>query len=278
MTFVPVNGLPILIGMMFDMNFEWQNLSKFRGVAINEETNTKIIVDDLLNHSITEDEVFEYMLCQFKVAALRRLYFSLPKSSFSPKRVEFVGINIGIKHNMPSKRKHELIKTWPKPRDIRTLVAFIEFGMFYQKWIPYYEVKVKALRLITNTSNWDTKMTKELWPQEDEDSWKIFILEITSNPCLFLWDSRQRCYVQNNFCQIGMGFICMQPSNDDVLMDVMVCEMAGGDCEFTRDPPKDIPNQIMTSLTQFALELEDAKDMRQDYTHTWKKDLPEIMV
>ena len=46
MTFGPVNGLPILIGMMFDMNFEWQNLAKSHGVAINEYTNTQIIVDD----------------------------------------------------------------------------------------------------------------------------------------------------------------------------------------------------------------------------------------
>ena len=111
------------------------------------------------------------MLYQFKVATLRPFSFSLPKSSFFPNRFEFVGIDIGIKHNMPSKRKHELLKAWTKPLDIRAVEALNSFGMFYQKWISYYEVKVKALRLITNTSHWDTKMTKELWPQEAEDAW-----------------------------------------------------------------------------------------------------------
>ena len=67
MPFGTVNVPPIFIGMMFDMKFEWQTLSKLRGVAINEDTNTKIIVDNLLNHAITEDSEFEYMLCQFKV-------------------------------------------------------------------------------------------------------------------------------------------------------------------------------------------------------------------
>ena len=188
------------------------------------------------------------MLCQLKVAALRGLSFSLPKSSFFPKRVEFVGINIGIKHNMLSKSKHEFLKTWPKPRDIHLVAALIAFGMFYQKWIPYYEVKVKALRLITNTPHWDTKMTKELWPQEAEYAWQFVILEITSNPCLVQWYLRKRCYVQTDLCQIGMVFICIQPSNDDVSMAALICEMAGGDFEFMRDPPKDIPNQIMPYL------------------------------
>ena len=111
------------------------------------------------------------MLFQFKVAALRQLSFSLPKYKFFPKRIEFVSIDICIKHNMPAKSKHELFKIWPKPICIRAVAAFIAFRIFYQKWISYYEVKVKALRLINNTSHWDTKMTKEIWPQESEDAW-----------------------------------------------------------------------------------------------------------
>ena len=45
-----------------------------------------------------------------------------------------------------------------------------------------------------------------------------------------------------------MAFVCMQPANDGVLMAAMICEMDGGDCEFMRDPPKDMPNQIIPSL------------------------------
>ena len=30
-----VNGPPIFIGMIFDMNFEWHTLAKSRGVTIN---------------------------------------------------------------------------------------------------------------------------------------------------------------------------------------------------------------------------------------------------
>ena len=132
MNFGPVNGPSIYIGMMFDMNFWWQTLAKSCGVEINEDANTKIIVDDFLNHAITEDVAFENILCQFKVDALRRFSFSLPKSSLFPKRVELVGIDIGINNNIPDKSKHELLRTCPKLRDIRAVAAFIAFGMFYQ--------------------------------------------------------------------------------------------------------------------------------------------------
>ena len=91
-------------------------------------------------------------------------------------------------------------------------------------------------------------MTKELWPQESEDDWKFVILAINSDPCLVRWDSRKRYYVQTDFCQMGMGFVCLQTANDDVLMAAMTRKMAGGDCEFMRYPPKDIPNKIMLSL------------------------------
>ena len=40
----------------------------------------------------------------------------------------------------------------------------------------------------------------------------------------------------------------MHPANDDVLMAAMIRDMAGYDCSFMRNPPKDIPNNIMPSL------------------------------
>ena len=49
-----------------------------------------------------------------------------------------------------------------------------------------------------------------------------------------------------------MGFVCMQPDNDDVLMAAMIREMDGCDCKLMGDPPKDMPNPIMPSLNPFC--------------------------
>ena len=75
---------------MLDLNSEWQSLAAERGVTIGDDNNTKIIVDDLFSFCLSEAIVFIYMEAIFDVAARRRLYFSLPKSSFFPTRITFV--------------------------------------------------------------------------------------------------------------------------------------------------------------------------------------------
>ena len=118
MPFGPVNGPVIFISMMFNINDKWQMLAIKNGVIIDDDTNTKIIVDDCFNWAISKDQAFLYMEAQFTVAAHRRLSFSLPKSLFFPNCVEFVGIDIGIGFNMPAASKFKLLRTWPKAVDV----------------------------------------------------------------------------------------------------------------------------------------------------------------
>ena len=101
----------------------------------------------------------------FEVAARRWLSFSLPKSSFFPTRITFVGVDVGKYHNFPDKNKHELLKTWPAPVDVQAVASFIAFGLFYMKWIPYYEVKIIPLRLICAESLWDKKISPKCGPR-----------------------------------------------------------------------------------------------------------------
>ena len=77
--------------------------------------------------------------------------------------------------------------------------------MWYQKWIPYFEVKVQPLREITNTNEWDGKIVPELWTKDAEDAWNFVIEAIVSNPCLARWDLRYRFYIQRLLYQ-GHGF------------------------------------------------------------------------
>ena len=90
----PVNGSPIFVCFMHDMNHNWQNLAIENGVDMNEDNNTKMIVDDVISHTGTEDNAFKYMERQFQVYKLHHISLSLPKSFCFPKRVEFVGVDM----------------------------------------------------------------------------------------------------------------------------------------------------------------------------------------
>ena len=80
-------------------------------LLIDDNTNTKIIVDNCFNWAISEDQEILYMEAQFTVATLRHLSFSLPRSLFFPDHVEFVGTDICIKFNMTAASKFELLCT-----------------------------------------------------------------------------------------------------------------------------------------------------------------------
>ena len=248
MPFGLVNGPEIFIRLIHDINQDWQTLALTRGVLFYEDTNTRIIVDDLFNHALDDEIVFTYMEAQLEVSALRRLSLSLPKSRFFVERVEFVGVDISESYNMPARSKHELVRSWPKPNDIRAVALFIAFGMFYSKWIPYFEIKVQPLRKLTNDYGWDVLVTPDMWSDEAEGAWNLVIDGILSDPCLVRWDSRRRFYLQTDFCALGMAFVGMQPASDTVSLDAMRREMEGGVCEFLRDPPKDKPSAVMPQL------------------------------
>ena len=70
MPFGPVNGPEIFIRMMFDINTEWPDLAMNNNVTINEDTNFKLIVDDVFSHAITEDSAFKHMESQLIIPGL----------------------------------------------------------------------------------------------------------------------------------------------------------------------------------------------------------------
>ena len=98
--------------------------------------------------------------------------------------MEFVSIDNGIKFDMPATSKFELMRTWPKAVGVRAVASFISFGIWYQKWISFFEVKVQPLCEITTTNEWDNKITPKLWTKDAENAWNVVIEAIVSDPCL----------------------------------------------------------------------------------------------
>ena len=124
-------------------------MAKDNSVVMNQDTNTTIVIGNCFNWAITKDQDFLYMEAQFAETARRRLSFNLPELLSFPTCVRFVGIDIDIESNMPAANKSEILCTWPEAVDIPAVTSFIVFGIWYPKWIPYFEIKVQPLRKIT---------------------------------------------------------------------------------------------------------------------------------
>ena len=140
MPFGPVNGPATFIALIHDVDSTWKDLARSLGITINEDTNTNIIVDDILSWAKSLMIALIYMECQLRVCQSQNLSLSLRKSHIFPKRFEFVGIDVGPDGNRPAMSKHQLLKHWPTPVIVRDVAKFVGFMQFYTRFIPNFEI------------------------------------------------------------------------------------------------------------------------------------------
>ncbi len=67
MPFGPTNGPATFINFIHDINSVWKEFAQERGVPIDNNTNTKIIVDDIVSWAKVLDFALIYMECQLKI-------------------------------------------------------------------------------------------------------------------------------------------------------------------------------------------------------------------
>ena len=119
MPFGPTNNPATFISFIQDVDSQWKALAQLIGLIINNNTNTKIIVDDIFSWSDLLEKALMYMECQLRICQAYRLSLSLKKSHIFSKRFEFVGSDVCPDGNRPAMSKHQLLVHWPLPDFVR---------------------------------------------------------------------------------------------------------------------------------------------------------------
>ena len=101
MPFGPVNGPSTFIAFIHNVDSMWKDLARLCGLTIDEDTNTNIIVNDILSWAKTLMSALLYMECQLRIAQSQQLSLSLKKSKLFPQRFEFVGVDVCADGNRP---------------------------------------------------------------------------------------------------------------------------------------------------------------------------------
>ena len=84
MPFGPTNGPATFITFIHDLDSVWKEHARSNGIPIDDETNTKIIVDDIVSWSRHLEYALAYMRCQLMVCQAYNLSLTLRKSHFLP--------------------------------------------------------------------------------------------------------------------------------------------------------------------------------------------------
>jgi hypothetical protein len=100
MPFRPTSGPATFVNFIQDIDSVWKELAKEHGVPINDDTNTKIIIDDIVSWAKVLNFAIAYMECQLKVCQAYWLSLNLRKSHICPSCFKFVGINVCVTPHM----------------------------------------------------------------------------------------------------------------------------------------------------------------------------------
>ena len=131
MPFGPTNGPTMFVNFVHDVVSQWNELAWSLGIDIGNNTNTRVIIDNIVSHGRDLIISLFYMECQLRVCLAYRLSLSLKKSFIFPIRFEFVGNDVCPEGNRPAQSKHQLLESWPKPEIVRDVAKFIGFAQFY---------------------------------------------------------------------------------------------------------------------------------------------------
>jgi hypothetical protein len=213
MPFGPTNGPATFINFIHDINSVWKELARERGVPIDDDTNTKIIVDDIVSWAKFLEFALTYIECQLKICQAYHLSLSLRKSHIFPSRFEFVGINICAGGNRPAQSKHTLLSTWPAPETVRDVAKFIGFAQFYARFIHNFELRVAPLREITKQEY--TNPVAQYWNEAAQHSIDDMKNAILANPCILRFDYQKLMVLRTDFSCLGFGWVLCQPGNDE---------------------------------------------------------------
>jgi hypothetical protein len=213
MPFRPTDGPATFINFIYDINSVWQKLATVKGVQINDDTNTKIIIDDIVSYAKQVQTALICMECQLIVCQAYCLSLNLCKSFTFPLRFEFIGINVCADGNQPAKSKHTLLQTWPLPELVCDGAKFIGFAQFYSGFIHHFELRVAPLRTLTKLKF--ANLVAPHWTPEAQAALDDMKNAILSDPCILQFDHRKLIVLRTDFSSKGFGYVLCQPATNE---------------------------------------------------------------
>jgi hypothetical protein len=231
MPFGPTNGPATFINFIHNVNSQWQALAQSLGMVIDDNTNTKIIINHIFSWAKFLDMALLYMECQLRVCQSYQLSLSLQKSHIFPKRFEFVGIDVCSDGNRSAMSKHQLHQHWPQPETVRDVAKIIGFAQFYSKFIPHFELRIAPLCALTTTFEY-TKIVAPHWSAPAQAAFDNIKQAILSDPFLKRFNHQRLIVLRTDFSSQGFGYIVCQPGNNDASTAAMDAYQCSSDFNF----------------------------------------------
>jgi hypothetical protein len=208
-------------------------MTRKEGIDIGLSNGTTIIMDNTFLFGVDIEASFVLARCVCLIARKYHLTWKLKKSQWMPPSIEFVGVDVYSKgDNTPAQSKDIILSNWKVPSTPRHVLGFVGFAIFYLRWCPWFELKIRPLCQTIADYTLDHQFSPEEFNKECVKVFEDIRDHIMAKPILQRANIRKLFYLKTDFSSLGLGFALCQPDDADKLVAIMKREDEGGECKF----------------------------------------------
>ena len=103
-------------------------------------------------------------------------------------------------------------------------MSFIGFSIFYLRWIPFFEHKIRIIRELISAHDIDHTFTNTEYTSAHHKVITQLIEFLLSSPILKRADANKRFYLKTDFSSAGLGFALCHPGDSPAELSAMHAE------------------------------------------------------
>ncbi|CCO34667.1 Retrotransposable element Tf2 155 kDa protein type 1 OS=Schizosaccharomyces pombe (strain 972 / ATCC 24843) GN=Tf2-1 PE=4 SV=1 [Rhizoctonia solani AG-1 IB] len=167
-----------------------------------------VYLDDILIFSKDPGEHSKHVREVLQRLAKNQLFCKPSKCHFHVTTVEYLGIQISPKGFSMDKKKIEAVTSWPTPKTVKQVQAFLGFVNYLRRFIPDFSSIAQPLHNLTQKDKpWK-------WEEPEDNSFKELKQRVTQRPVLAHSDPSKPYFLETNASGVAMGAILSQQAED----------------------------------------------------------------
>jgi hypothetical protein len=169
-----------------------------------------IYLDDILVYSTTREQHTKDVRNILKKLRQHKLWAKLEKCKFYQDSVEFLGYIITREGIKMDEKKVESVLSWPTPKTVKDIQAFLGFANFYRRFIRSYS------KIITSITRLLRKNVPFEWDDNCDKAFNTLKTAFTMAPILTHYSPDQPVIIETDASDFAIAAIISHPDKDNL--------------------------------------------------------------
>ncbi|QRW15573.1 Retrotransposable element Tf2 protein [Rhizoctonia solani] len=219
-----------------------------------------IYLDDILIFSEKPEEHPSHVREVLSRLLKNQLFCKLSKCHFHVTTVDYLGIVISPAGFSMDQKKIEAVTTWPTPKTVKQVQAFLGFVNYLRRFIPNFSSVARPLHNLTK------KETPWSWGNLEETAFQELKSLVTRSPVLIHSNPNLPYYLETDASGVAMGAILSQRGEDNRLHPVAYMSKSFSGAEANYDTHDKELLAIIKALEEWRIFLEATEKPIQVFT------------